>query len=96
MNYSLAKELRDVGFSHNWCSEDDCSCLVNGDSTKGTACFPTLEELIDACGDNLESVIQRGNGDGDNWEVRSKVSRFNATSLVEAVAQLWLAFHKKL
>ena len=28
MNYELAKKLKDAGFPHNWCNEDDCSCLI--------------------------------------------------------------------
>ncbi len=55
--------------------------------------IPTLEELVEACGDDIESMIHRGNGAGDNWEVRSKHQRFNGTTLIEAVARLWLALN---
>lgn len=56
---------------------------------------PTLEELIEACGKHIESIIQRGNGEGDNWESRDRNYRFNATTLEEAIANLYLQINGK-
>lgn len=106
MNYELAKQLKDAGFPHHWCSEDDCSCLVNGDSTKGTACFPTLEELIEACGKRFSILHMRHRGASAAWgnhkwhaaaEPTSEDSNHVfADSPTEAVALLWLALNEKV
>ena len=54
-----------------------------------------LEELIKACGEWFEALIARGNGDDDNWEVRGKDTRYNASTPEEATAKLWLALNTK-
>jgi len=99
LTYELAKKLKDAGFKceHQWDMDTGGWC-VNCPYDKQRPekgfedmCFPNLSELIEACGDEIESIIQRRNGVGDNWEVRSKNERFNASSIEEAVANLWLA-----
>ena len=95
MDYKLAKELKDAGFPQrdrgNFVSPTDIEII----NSPLAIYVPTLEELIEACGHNIESIIQRGNGNGDNWEARSKTQRCNATTLEEVVARLWLALNKK-
>lgn len=59
-----------------------------------TGCYdPTLEELLEECAEDLESLIHRGNNEGDEWEVRSKNIRLNATSIKEALIHLYIALH---
>lgn len=99
MDYSLAKQLKDAEFpqhsiganySLEYGNPDKYNFVKYSGLSNVDIAVPNLSELIEACGDGLESIIQRGNGEGDNWEVRSKQKRFNATTLEEAVAKLWL------
>jgi len=101
MKYELAKELKDAGYPVGYSDKDyQIGFVANLDARNGQhADYFTglsLSELIEACGENLESIIQRGNGEGDNWETRSKTTRYNATTIEEAVARLWLALNKKI
>ncbi len=91
ISYELAKALKDAGFPQIGRSHD----FENNGRIESLR-TPSLEELIEACGHNIESIIQRGNGNDDNWEARSKTQRFNATTLKEAVARLWIALNKKV
>lgn len=84
MTYELAEKLTIANFPNN---KDGSLKTFN---VEWNLFVPTLSELIEACGDNLESIIQRGNGEYDNWEARSKTQRFNASTLEEAIANLWL------
>jgi len=66
MTYELARKLKDAGFPQT----QDCGCRVCHDGEIGTlnhhryippeidVRFPTLSELIDACGRNLVSLHQ--------------------------------------
>ena len=89
MDYELCKKLKEAGFpitgvTWRW------KMLEDGTDQEHVP-HPTLSELIEVCGDNLQSMIRRGNGEGDEWEARSRDERFNASTLDEAVAKLWLA-----
>lgn len=91
MNYELAKELVDAGFglprTGGWFTGQ------NGESE----CAPSLEELIEACGDEfieLEKIRNDwwckgmwekcGEGECPKYDIKG-------SSPVEAVARLWLA-----
>lgn len=91
MNYELAKQLKDAGFPHTWCSEDDCSCL----STEGnhTFCYPTLSDLIQVCGDGFVS-LNKGMFP-NQWMCLGNGVQIGGSSPEEAVARLWLALNKK-
>lgn len=105
MNYELAKQLKEAGFEHNWCSEDDCSCLTNGSNN---SCFPTLSKLIEACGeeftaliapkkDMLEKLLADSGRPDVQWCAHShslKIFGFGSTP-EEAVARLYLELNKK-
>ena len=56
---------------------------------------PTLEELIDACGDGFERLVR--SVDGKEWRAYSKNASNQQTGKTpsEAVANLWLALQKK-
>lgn len=97
MDYKLAEELKNNGFPHYWCSKDDCSCLTNGNNSP---CFPTLEDLIEACGDNggrftgLKHEEERWVATG--YHNKKDISAMStALTPTEAVARLWLALNKK-
>ena len=107
MEYELAKELKDAGFPQ-------MQTIVDFDANKteigGTGSskivgkelvyIPTLEELIEACGDRF-AMIGR---DGNYWYARADepcnecwFCEPNGDGLnpAEAVARLWLALNKK-
>lgn len=103
MNYELAKQLKDAGFSQHRVgahySPDGGGYLIYdwaGLSDVDIA-IPTLSELIEACGENFSSLIHRAvywsakavlNGNDDGIWV-------DGSTPEEAVAKLWLALNKK-
>jgi hypothetical protein len=107
MTYELARKLKEAGFPQrhdddNWPPKKYLAPdkkIIDGKPeptfSKELVYVPTSDELIEELGDNLESMIRRGNGTGDDWEVRSKTDRYNASSLIEALAELYCAIHKK-
>jgi len=90
MNYELALELREAGFPLKFVLFHDLQ-QVDG--------APTLEELIEACGNGLQSLI---NNREEGWiaftnrkdetGVRMEISGATPT---EAMARLWLVINKK-
>lgn len=97
MDYELALKLKNAGFPHTWCSEDDCSCLINGNDTD---CFPTLSELIEACGDRFDALIKDSEVKGDWVATAENGDADNLVSITcstpeEAVANLWIELNKK-
>lgn len=114
-DYTLAKELKDAGFKQEGNGIYDCAC-ENGwslgevdpktdelykECPKGEAYIPTLEELIEACGDSfddLHAVKDRGVILG--WAAHATDSRSSewfakAKHKKETVARLWLALNTK-
>ncbi len=98
MNYSLAKELKDVGFPHECTEIDETTetipyCIYESDGI----CQPPLEELIEACGERFEKLTVLH--DQNKWTAYSTVENEAcysvATTSKEAVARLWLALNKK-
>lgn len=97
INYELAKELKDAGFPQ---------IHVNYE-TKGTATamtryymgvyYPTLSELIGACGDEFVELIKMNKEDDVNygWEAGTDGYRIVGNTPEEAVARLWLELNKK-
>ncbi len=104
MNYSLAKELKEAGFpqeikdgSFYW----TCTIVMRRfcwggegeDKPYGEyALDPTLEELIEACGEDINRITQWAK----EWGAYSDTKRIGATGTTptEAVARLWLALTK--
>lgn len=96
MDYKLVRELRDAGFAEGgkgtWIYPLDA--LVTRSSDRVYA--PTLEELIEACGDDFHD-LQNFNWKYGGWGVSSKrtgIQKFGDTP-TEAVARLWLALNTK-
>jgi hypothetical protein len=99
MNYDLAKGLNDAGFPQagngKWIGSPSEIVWRSGDRVY----VPTLEELIAACGDEIEALTHEHSHAGNEWVASS----FNATASptrharaatpIEAVAGLWLALY---
>jgi hypothetical protein len=102
MNYELAKQLKETGFNLRLCEDMYCECS----HMKYGICddrydFPTLSELIEACGDEFDNLTRDyesswkcnyySSDDGyDDEQIYSSVGK----TPEEAVAKLWLKLHK--
>ena len=92
MDYKLARHLKDMGFpQHKFC--DTCPYMAY--------CIPTLEELIEACGNRnllLEGVVAKTAG-GSNvilyWVCQVGRSKAQGDTPSKALARLWLALQTK-
>jgi len=88
VDYELAKSLMDAGFPQigkgRLIGSPDKLVWRNSDRIYA----PTLEELIDACGENFSSL----NKQNDGWRASANYDQsFLAETPTEAVARLWLA-----
>jgi hypothetical protein len=108
MKYELVEELKAAGFpfkskreifaygketefQYPWATQ-----TLDATDSGYEFLFPTLEELIEACGEQYITVCGRSGG---NWiafygDVAEK-ARTNGASAIEAVARLWIALNKK-
>ncbi len=104
MNYELAKKLKDAGFplKEDTCFSPECTCNTSFD---GRYVTPTLEELIEACGDSFDFIKRGGTDALSNLLLKEGIStqwvagpkdlrkiQFGSTP-EEAVANLWLALN---
>jgi hypothetical protein len=88
MNYELAKKLKEAGFKFH-----------HEGSKWSKYIFPTLEELIEACGNEFKGLMVDTE---ETWHAisivktddNSNISGIGET-LEEAVANLWLNLNKK-
>ena len=102
MKYKLAKQLKDAGFpqikvgGNYWIAQDKPLPQIWGQAPEETVLIPTLSELIEACGDDLDSLVRdmsenklwiayRQDGDGSG----------EGKTPGEAVAKLWLKLNEK-
>src|ERR1700730_1687001 len=90
ISYKLAKALKEAGFQHDWGDWD-------GKLIKDQSFYPTLCELIDACGDEFEALAHEETAEGGEWVAMSFHSHRHARGgeHEEAVARLWLVFYAK-
>jgi len=91
MTYQLAKKLKDAGFAgaNEWFKSPYDEILP----------APTLEELIEACGEKFYGLHRMVNSEWlafmyDIEDSTRQLEVKGATSF-EAVANLWLELHKK-
>lgn len=109
MDYELSKKLKDAGFPFKrieggMCCDNKEVVDFNptGDQEIGPEHFflPTLEELINACGENFVGLLKYG----DIWRCQGNDEPKNAPDWgysmagktpSEAVAEFWLAINKK-
>ena len=106
MDYSLAKKLKDAGFTQEVDERVPAphvflaptKQIVNGKPeptlSEEVAYAPTLEELIEACGEEFRYLIR---DDGENnwrcWGKNNPLVRVSETP-AEAVARLWLSLQE--
>lgn len=112
MKNELAKKIKNSGFpniksgehfdhrlgSHrgDYGGDSDYPCHCNEDK------FPTLSELIEACGDRFKALIKRKDGWITTQEYTNEVLTLlmegyasSGSSPEEAVANLWLKLNEK-
>lgn len=106
MNYELAKKLKDAGFPLSAASMEDTNdskrksqIFPHGKDSvgrEGIWLYPTLSELIEACGSRFGGLIQAIAGkywrafDGEIQTIDG-----NGSTPEEAVARLYLQLNKK-
>jgi len=102
MTYETAKKLQDAGYPQQPRFMQQIS--VNNENVNefvqnavGRCCFhfPTLSELIEACGGGslkIERFVHVTRG--IIWEARIRGTQVSGQTLEEALAELWLALNK--
>lgn len=94
MEYYLAKQLKEAGFPIQ-SGEDGSQWIENPETDLDEIYAPTLEELIEACGEKIGALNQEAN----QWVayphqlyMSDGTAGFGSTP-TEAVAKLWLALN---
>lgn len=97
ITYELAKELKDAGFPQPEGHKDYRGLFLNSDNEidsrweSDAVYVPTLEELIEACGDFKFTLVHAQDG----WYAETRGTSSTGTTSADAVARLWLALNKK-
>jgi hypothetical protein len=99
MDYELAKQLKDARFPY-WEGEPHKGLHPKGkhpiaEFEANSVLVPTLEELIEACGEKFGQLHHYANG---KWGATTTDSSFVSNACAtptEAVARLWLALNTK-
>ncbi len=94
MNYELCKKLKEAGYNQDG---SDFVIYDNGETeytrdgyfTTGAVACPTLNELIEACGNRFTSPIME---EPKRWKT---VENKYFSTLEEAIAALYIALNKK-
>jgi hypothetical protein len=94
MNYELAKQLKDAGFPFKYVGisnvpKDNGVVFIDRQEAYE---YPTLSELIEACGEDFRCLIKDGK---DGWCVQGDNFQWKDKTPEEAVAKLWLELNKK-
>jgi len=101
MTHEIAKKLKDAGFE-----QEGLGLLMNGNvyalgfsEPTGDMYYPTLSELIEACGHYFYQLTKEDNGSWTcasiNGYPKSGFGVTNSSTPEEAVANLWLALNDK-
>jgi len=88
MSLELAIELHKAGFTRTFNGNAGIEVMVSSDAYTGLVYLPTLERLIEACGDDLNILVRGKDG---FWYAESEQGK----TPTEAVARLWLVINKK-
>lgn len=98
MEYKLAKELKDAGFPQDSGNPQVHTALCGNFDNPDPECrsenrgvAPTLEELIEACGDGFKALEKDSVAP---WYALGITVRGKGLTPTEAVANLWLALNK--
>ncbi len=105
VTYELAKQLKDSGYPQDPLRIYFQNEILNTPKDVEQLSYPTLSELIEACGENLWTIRQGSYKGEDGWIVGQdtegslnpldwKVFIFDP-NLDVAVAKFWLALNKK-
>lgn len=99
MNYELAKELKEAGFLQGGegdYSQGEPDAFLGEPYKSRNVYYPTLEELIEACGDGIEELKAiRNDLVGWKWEAHTDSYCMVGQTPNEAVSRLWLTLNKK-
>lgn len=111
MEYRLAKQLKEAGFPQKgdkdysvfWVPPSGTLFLDSHEKAPDDAVYlPNLSELINLCGEDIESLTQEHSQAGNEWVASSWNAvgghiKFGRGSTPEiAVAKLWLSLNKKV
>lgn len=96
--YTLALQMKEAGFpqkGRDYLCPSSCLWPSMWHKTH-TVYKPTLEEVIEACGDDLFSIQREEDDDGYIGWFASQGTRFfsRGPTPLEAVCRLWLALNK--
>lgn len=98
IDYKLALELKDAGFPMPTYGGDSDFEVLRDKQTGEAWSYPTLEELIEACGKEFRG-IEIGDWEPVMWYAKKKGNEndviVQGSTPTIAVAKLWLALHKK-
>lgn len=98
MTYELAEKLKDAGFGNIRHPMEAHRGFFNGKDGLPEVTIPTLSELVEACGNRFLATDKTNEGwkaAGVDFE-KKEVVVFTASTLEEAVANLWLKLNNKL
>lgn len=94
MTYELALKLKNAGFPQ------DIRGILEDGHHEVAPYYPTLAELIKACGNDFEALIKQAGGWGAissrESYMQPKKNSFIGSTPDEAVANLWLALHSNI
>lgn len=91
MNYELAKKLKEAGFP---LKQDTYEAFAHVEGFRYV--LPTLEELIEACGEEIGGIVR--SKEGNLWSTLDRAGDYAlpfSDTPKEAVANLWLKLNKK-
>ncbi len=98
MDYELANELKKAGFPQGYELKYRYEGRYEADEDNGGVLYyPSLSELIEACGDKFDCLIRRHDGVWIAYGLSGgeyNLSVEGTTPLI-AVTKLWLALNKK-
>lgn len=98
MNYEICKKLKDAGFpqmvtGNGYFSDGESSMTLGEPYASRNVYYPSLSELIEACGDSFWSINKTANGKWFAVAEEAPVAKGDFPQ--EAVANLWLELNKK-
>ena len=108
MDYTIARELKDAGFPKIRIGENFNHTVGNHSDDRGGASdypcdcmkdyFPTLEELIEACGNDFGGISRSKDGAWIAYDITAAnlEDAIGGKTPTEVVAKLWLALNPKV
>lgn len=97
MNYELYKKLKNAGFLFKECDVEICTDRVDSEVFNGKNYhYPTLSELIEACGNYFSSFqLNHGETRDKKWQAYGTGHWCYGSTPEEAVANLYLELNIK-